>query len=48
MLERWLCYCDRSPFAMDRLRQRGAALVCHYLKPQSGGIRKDLMLNCWN
>ena len=27
-LERLLRYCARPPFAMDRLRKAGAALVC--------------------
>ncbi|MGH8848541.1 MAG: transposase, partial [Polaromonas sp.] len=43
-LERLLRYCARPPFAMDRLRQRGAELVYHCPKPQSGGKREDLVL----
>ena len=36
-LERLLRYCARPPFALERLRQRGAELVYHCPKPQSGG-----------
>ena len=43
-LERLLRYCARPPFAMDRLRQRGAELVYHCPKPQAGGKRCDLVL----
>ncbi|MGH8829983.1 MAG: transposase, partial [Polaromonas sp.] len=43
-LERLLRYCARPPLAMDRLRQRGAQLVYHCPKPQSGGKREDLVL----
>lgn len=43
-LERLLRYCARPPFAMDRLRQRGAELVHHCPKPQAGGKRSDLVL----
>ena len=32
------------PFALDRLRQRGAELVCHCPEPQSGGKQVDLVL----
>ena len=42
-LERLLRYCARPPFALDRLRQRGAELVCHCPKPQSGGKQADLV-----
>ena len=43
-LERLLRYCARPPFAMDRLRQRGAQWVYHCPKPQPGGKREDLVL----
>lgn len=43
-LERLLRYCARPPFSMERLRQRGADLVYHCPKPQSGGKRADLVL----
>ena len=43
-LERLLRYCARPPFAMDRLRQRGADLVYHCPKPQTGGKQADLVL----
>ena len=36
-LERRLRYCARPPFALERLRQRGAELVYHCPKPQGGG-----------
>ena len=42
-LERLLRYCARPPFALERLRQRGAELVYHCPKPQSGGKRGDLV-----
>ena len=42
-LERLLRYCARPPFALDRLRQRGADLVYHCPKPQSGGKQADLV-----
>ncbi len=43
-LERLLRYCARPPFALDRLRQRGAELVYYCPKPQSGGKQADLVL----
>jgi len=43
-LERLLRYCARPAFAMDRLRQRGADLVYHCPKPQTGGKQADLVL----
>ena len=43
-LERLLRYCARPPFAMERLRQRGANLVYHCPKPQTGGKQTDLVL----
>ena len=43
-LQRLLRYCARAPFALERLRQRGAELVYHCPKPQSGGKRADLVL----
>jgi hypothetical protein len=43
-LERLLRYCARPPFSMERLRQRGADLVYHCPKPQTGGKRADLVL----
>jgi hypothetical protein len=43
-LERLLRYCARPPFSMERLRQRGADLVYHCPKPQSGGKQADLVL----
>ncbi len=43
-LERLLRYCARPPFAMERLRQRGADLVYHCPKPQTGGKQADLVL----
>ena len=43
-LERLLRYCARPPFAMDRLRQRGADLVYHCPNPQTGGKQADLVL----
>ena len=42
-LDRLLRYCARPPFALDRLRQRGAELVYHCPKPQSGGKQADLV-----
>ncbi len=33
------------PFALERLRQRGAELVYHCPKPQSGGKQADLVLS---
>ena len=44
-LERLLRYCARPPFALERLRQRGAELVYHCPKPQSGGKQADLVLS---
>jgi hypothetical protein len=44
-LERLLRYCARAPFALERLRQRGAELVYHWPKPQSGGKQADLVLS---
>ena len=44
-LERLLRYCARPPFALERLRQRGAELVYHCSKPQSGGKQADLVPN---
>ncbi len=44
-LERLLRDCARPPFALDRLRQRAAALLYHCPKPQSGGNRADLVLS---
>ena len=44
-LERLLRYCARPPFALERLRQRGAELVYHCPKPQSGGRQADLVLS---
>ncbi len=43
-LERLLRYCGRPPFAMERLRQRGADLVYHCPKPQTGGKRGEMVL----
>jgi hypothetical protein len=43
-LERLLRYCARPPFAIERLRQRGADLVYHCPKPQTGGKQADLVL----
>jgi hypothetical protein len=43
-LERLLRYCARPPFAMERLHKRGADLVYHCPKPQSGGKHGDLIL----
>ena len=43
-LERLLRYCARPPSAMERLRQRGADLLYHCPKPQTGGKRGDLVL----
>ena len=42
-LDRLLRYCARPPFALDRLRQRGAELVYHCPKPHSGGKQADLV-----
>ena len=44
-LERLLRYCAQAPFALDRLRQRGAELIYHCPKPQSGGRQADLVLS---
>jgi hypothetical protein len=44
-LERLLRYCARPPFALERLRQRGAELVYHCPKSQSGGKQADLVLS---
>ncbi len=44
-LEWLLRYCSRPPFALELLRQRGAELVYHCPKPQSGGKQADLVLS---
>ena len=43
-LERLLRYCARPPLAMERLHKRGADLVYHCPKPQSGAKQGDLIL----
>ena len=40
-----LRYCAGPPFALDRLCQRGAELVYHCPKSQSGGKQADLVLS---
>ena len=43
-LERLLRYCARPPFALDRLRQRGADRVYHCPQTKCGGKQADLVL----
>ena len=46
-LERLLRYCARPPFAMERLRKQGSALVCRCTKQHSdpvGGKVADIIL----
>jgi len=40
-LERLLRYCARPPFAMDRLKQRGADLVCRWGKGHEEPLQSD-------
>ena len=40
-----VCIQAQDRAALERLRQRGAELVYHYPKPQSGGKQADLVLN---